>query len=62
MPHTFLCDTDLANRYGVSRNTIWRWARDYEGFPKPVKLSPGSTRWKLSEIEQWETARAEVPA
>jgi prophage regulatory protein len=28
-------------------------------FPKPVKLSPGCTRWRLSELEAWETAQNE---
>ncbi|TKW67168.1 MAG: AlpA family phage regulatory protein [Paracoccus denitrificans] len=31
-------------------------------FPQPVKLTPGCTRWKLSEIEAWEAAKAEQTA
>jgi len=49
----YLSDTNLSDRYGKSRATIWRWVRHYQ-FPKPVKLSPGCTRWKLSDIEKWE--------
>lgn len=57
MPETFLRDLDLMARWGVSRNTVWRWARDRPDLPRPVRLSPGCTRWRLSEIEAWETAQ-----
>lgn len=54
----FLTDKQIAARYGVTRPTIWGWTRDDPTFPKPIKLSPGCTRWKLSEIEAWEAAKA----
>lgn len=52
-PETYLPDSYLSKRYSVSRNTIWRWTRDGR-LPKPVKLGPGCTRWRLSEIEKFE--------
>lgn len=58
MAEIFLSDSELAHRYGVHRATAWRWARTDPAFPAPVSLSPGCTRWRLSEIEAWETARA----
>ena len=46
----YLRDTDLADRYGVHRTTVWRWAS--KGLlPKPFRLTDGCTRWKLPEIE-----------
>jgi predicted DNA-binding transcriptional regulator AlpA len=54
---TYLTDTQLAGRYGVHRSTPWRWVKNDENFPKPVRLSPQCSRWKLSEIEAWENAR-----
>ena len=60
MAETYLSDQDLASRYGVHRVTPWNWARKDSGFPKPVKLTPGCTRWKLSEIEAWEASQREV--
>lgn len=54
---TYLSDTDLAARYNVNRTTPWRWAQTRD-FPKPVKLTPGCARWKLSEIEAWERRKA----
>ncbi len=54
MMESYLSDADLAERYSVSRNTVWRWHRDRPDFPRAVSLSPGCTRWRLSEIEEWE--------
>ncbi|MCE8556358.1 AlpA family phage regulatory protein [Ruegeria pomeroyi] len=56
MSDTFLSDLQLAQRYSVHRTTPWRWVKSEPGFPKPVVLSPGCTRWRLSEIEAWEKA------
>lgn len=56
MNNQYFSDLNLSDRYGKSRATIWRWVHDYN-FPKPIKLSPGCTRWKLSDIEKWEAER-----
>ena len=53
----YVSDKQLAARFGVSKPCIWRWTREYSDFPKPYKLSPGCTRWKVSEIEAWEKSR-----
>ena len=58
-PRHYVRDTDLAERYGVSRNTIWRWAKEGR-LPSPVKLGPGVTRWRLADIEQWEAEREAI--
>jgi predicted DNA-binding transcriptional regulator AlpA len=60
----YLSDKQVAERYGVSRVTIWRWVRKPAGkdttpFPHPITLSPGCVRWKASDVENWE-ARAEA--
>ena len=54
---TFISDRQVAERYGVSRPTIWAWLKTDDSFPKPVKLSAGCTRWKLDELLEWENAR-----
>jgi predicted DNA-binding transcriptional regulator AlpA len=41
---TWLRDSDLAARFGVSRSTIWRWARQGR-LPPPHRLGPRTTRW-----------------
>ncbi len=53
MPDTYLTDRDIAARYSVHRTTPWRWAAQGR-FPKPVKLSPQVTRWRASDVENWE--------
>ena len=50
---TYLRDIEVANRYGVSRPTIWRWVERGQ-FPSPVKLSPGCTRWSVKSLLSWE--------
>lgn len=54
----FLSDTDLSERYGVHRTTVWRWVRNDPAFPRPIALSAGCTRWKRSDIEYWEAERS----
>lgn len=58
MPETYLSDRQLGDRYSVHHLTPRRWAREDPTFPRPIRLSPGCVRWKLSEIEAWEAAKA----
>lgn len=57
-PETYLTDRQIAARYNVHHLTPRRWP----DFPNPVKLSPGCSRWKLSEIEAWENSKSESAA
>jgi|APLak6261699311_1056244.scaffolds.fasta_scaffold05438_2 predicted DNA-binding transcriptional regulator AlpA len=57
LPAIYLSDSQIATRYGVSRQTVWRWASNDPKFPSCTKLSPGCTRWKLSDLEAWESAK-----
>lgn len=52
----YLTDRQLAERYGVNRATIWRWSQAGR-FPKPVQLTPGTTRWSLEDVERHERER-----
>lgn len=52
----YIPDTLVANQFGVSRATIWRWVQN-GNFPKPVKLSPGCSRWKIEDVEKWAESR-----
>lgn len=54
MERTFLTDQQVAERYGVSRFTIWRWHRTNPDFPRVTKLGPAASRWRLEDLEQWE--------
>src|SRR5262249_7538515 len=57
-PH--LSDQQIADRYMISRSTVWRWVASH-GFPEPIKFSPGCTRWKLADVEAWEQGRGRSP-
>lgn len=54
---TYLSDNQLAKRYDVSRVTIWRWASQGR-LATPVKLSPGCTRWRMSDVLEFEKSVA----
>lgn len=56
----FLSNKDLAARWSVHPITPWEWSRQGR-IPKPVKLSPRCTRWRLADILAWE-AEQEVSA
>lgn len=49
----FLKDHEVAERYRISRPTVWRWA-SADKLPKPVKLAEGATRWRLADLQSWE--------
>lgn len=53
MDEEYLADRHLAQRYKNSRATIWRWVETL-GFPKPIRISPCCTRWRLSDVQAWE--------
>jgi predicted DNA-binding transcriptional regulator AlpA len=38
---------------GDSRSTTWRRVRDDPSFPRPFKLSAGTTVWDEGEILDW---------
>ena len=50
----YINDKQLALRFAIARPTVWRWVKGEIGFPKPYSLSPGCTRWKVSEVDTWE--------
>lgn len=54
---TYISDRQACERYNINRVTLWRWARTGT-FPRPVKLSKGCTRWRLSDVEAWEEKKA----
>ena len=64
MSQKYLSVKDVAGRLGCSVSSIWNYAgngpHSVSDFPKPVKLGPQLTRWKLDEIEAWEKSREEA--
>lgn len=50
----YLSVGQVAERYGVSTDSIWRWKRTGD-FPKPVRIGPNCTRWRLTDLLEHES-------
>ncbi|MFN3823583.1 MAG: helix-turn-helix transcriptional regulator [Pseudorhodobacter sp.] len=50
----YLTVEQVAKRFGCSTDSIWRWKRSGR-FPAAVRVGPGCTRWRLSDIEEYES-------
>ena len=57
--NNYLSDLQISKKYGVHRTTLWRWVKN-GNFPKPVKLSPGCTRWAEDALKEWESKKEEA--
>lgn len=53
----FLNVSEVAERLGVSKASIWRWSKDFSSFPAPIRLTHGCTRWSVKDIEAWENEK-----
>jgi prophage regulatory protein len=42
----------IINYLGISRTQLWR-VRRAGGFPTPLHLSQGISRWRLSQLQDW---------
>jgi prophage regulatory protein len=51
----YYSDKCLAKKYSVCKATIWRWVKS-GALPKPFKFSGGCTRWKNSDIVEFENS------
>lgn len=58
-PETYIRQRQLLRDKIVpfSAPTLWRRVKDGT-FPRPLKLSPGVTAWRLRDIIEWQQAQA----
>ena len=56
----YLNDIQVAARFGISRNSVWRMVKTGQ-LPAPINLFKATTRWRLSDLEAFEAARAAEP-
>lgn len=49
----YLNVNDLAERYGVSAFTIYRWRSEGRDMPKAVKIGQ-AVRWREEELDRWD--------
>ena len=50
----YLTVSQVAQRYHVSTDSIWRWKRNGD-FPSPVRVGPNCSRWRLSDLVEHES-------
>jgi predicted DNA-binding transcriptional regulator AlpA len=50
----FLNADQVAERYSVSKASVWRWTKTNERFPSPLKIGPNCTRWRLADLEAFD--------
>ena len=50
----------IAAAFGVTPKTIWKWTASGK-FPKPIKLSAGSTRWRAEDVTAWMESKGVQP-
>lgn len=60
--HRFLSDKQVAERYSISRPSVWRWVKSVDGFPAPIQLGVGTTRWALEDLEAYERSLSKKSA
>ncbi len=58
----FLSDKQVAERYSISRPSVWRWVKSVDGFPAPIQLGVGTTRWALEDLEAYERSLSKQSA
>ncbi len=44
----------------IGHTTLWRWVKERPDFPRPFKLGPRVTVFKLDELVAWRDKQAEV--
>ena len=53
----FLTESQVAERYGVHKNSIRNWVANGK-FMKPMRITEATYRWRLADIERWEEEKA----
>lgn len=52
----------VAERYDTSRDTVYRWLRGQNDFPRPIPLPSRGIRWRADALDQWERANGTIAA
>ncbi len=48
---------EAATLLGIGTATLWRWCREREDFPRPIKLSPRCTVFDGAALLHWRDAQ-----
>jgi predicted DNA-binding transcriptional regulator AlpA len=58
MGYLFVSIKELCERYSIKRTTCYAWRKE-QSFPSPITPSNCNPRWRISDIERWETTNAD---
>lgn len=47
----------VAERYGTTKHSVYRWMRDDLAFPVPLRLPSGLLRWSAADLDAWDVLR-----
>jgi predicted DNA-binding transcriptional regulator AlpA len=50
---------EVATRYRTSRDTVYRWLRGPNDFPRPFTLPSRGIRWTPDQLEAWDARQVE---
>lgn len=50
---SFLTSKDVANRYSIGQSTVWEWTARGK-LPTPLKFGDRCTRWKSSDLDEYD--------
>ena len=50
----YLSTSQVGNRLGMSRTTIWRLMKNDPNFPSPIHFGAYTRRWCLADVQEWE--------
>jgi prophage regulatory protein len=59
---TSLRPAQAAKFLGIGESTFWRWAKEREDFPKPIRLGPRTTVFPLDKLTAWRDAQGQKAA
>lgn len=60
IPVLYLSDKGVATRYSIGKSTVWYWVRKGQ-LPKPHKIGENTTRWKISELDDFDAVHKIKP-
>jgi len=62
MPQKYASPKKVAERYDWHITTVWRRVKEDPAFPRPIKFSPGCTRFSVDALDAYDAAKAETSA
>jgi prophage regulatory protein len=55
---TYVSPKQAAAKFDISLATLWRWVKFNPEFPKPIRLSPGCTRFPDADLDAYAQSRS----